>query len=89
MPHRWSSFQARRARIAAESVRLASKRVSKDSDVAVAVSTISGQPITSSITLQELLRRPHLHYRYSCYPMVYLGMTHFIKAFRQDRSSLN
>ncbi|MEW5301873.1 MAG: hypothetical protein WDW36_004701 [Sanguina aurantia] len=58
----WSSFRARRARIAAESARLASKRVGKDSDVAVAVSAISGQPVTASITLQELLRRPHLHY---------------------------
>jgi hypothetical protein len=51
------------ARIDAEKLRLATTRVSETSDLAVAAAAVSGQQLLRSITLQELLRRPHIHHR--------------------------
>eukprot|EP00877_Chromochloris_zofingiensis_P008969 jgi/Chrzof1/4325/Cz14g08280.t1 len=48
--------------IEAEKVRLASTRVSEDSPLAEAVASTSGQQVVRSTTLEELVRRPHVHY---------------------------
>lgn len=50
-------------RISSEKQRLASVRVRETSDVARAAETLSGQAVSSAPTLEELLRRPHVHYR--------------------------
>ena len=50
-------------RISAEKQRLASVRVRETSDVARAAEALSGQAVSAAPTLEELLRRPHVHYR--------------------------
>lgn len=60
---RWAAYTAKQARIDAEKARLATTRVSETSPLAVAASAVSGQQLQRSITLQELLRRPHIHHR--------------------------
>eukprot|EP00878_Enallax_costatus_P025461 GHUV01027239.1.p1 GENE.GHUV01027239.1~~GHUV01027239.1.p1 ORF type:complete len:246 (+),score=74.67 GHUV01027239.1:995-1732(+) len=59
---RWSAYQQKQARIAAEKARLASSRVPENSELAAAVSAISGQALQRSQTLEEILRRPHIHH---------------------------
>lgn len=49
-------------RITAEKARLASTRVAEDSPVAAAAAAACAQPVVRSTTLEELLRRPHVHY---------------------------
>lgn len=49
-------------RIEAEKQRLASFRVQPDTPVAQAAATVSGQPVTGVISLEDILRRPHVHY---------------------------
>lgn len=51
------------ARIDAEKERLAKTRVRDDSPVARAAEAVSGQGVPELATLEELLRRPHVHYR--------------------------
>ncbi len=51
------------ARIAEEKQRLAAVRVREDSDLARAAGAISGQAVPAAATLEELLRRPHVHHR--------------------------
>jgi len=46
-----------------EKVRLASVRVKEDSALAAEVASVSGQQVPGAATLEELLRRPHVHYR--------------------------
>lgn len=50
-------------RITSEKQRLASVRVRETSDVARAAEALSGQAVSAAPTLEELLRRPHVHYR--------------------------
>lgn len=47
----------------AEKSRLSSTRVRADSPVAQAAGELSGHAVSGSPTLEELLRRPHVHYR--------------------------
>ena len=46
-----------------EKARLASVRVKEDSALAAEVASVSGQQVPGAATLEELLRRPHVHYR--------------------------
>ena len=46
-----------------EKTRLSSVRVKEDSALAAEVASISGQQLPAAATLEELLRRPHVHYR--------------------------
>ena len=46
-----------------EKVRLASVRVKEDCALAAEVASVSGQQVPGAATLEELLRRPHVHYR--------------------------
>jgi len=59
---RWRLFTEKQERIAAERQRLAAQRVAEGSEVASAASEASGQRVVRSTTLEELLRRPHIHY---------------------------
>ena len=51
------------AAVQQEKQRLASVRVKEDSALAAEVASISGQQVPGAATLEELLRRPHVHYR--------------------------
>lgn len=53
----------KQAAINAEKERLASVRVREDSTLAQEAAQISGQQVPSVASLEELLRRPHVHYR--------------------------
>jgi tRNA uridine 5-carboxymethylaminomethyl modification enzyme len=50
------------AKVEAEKARLSSVRVPETSPLAQAVEAVSGQKVVRSSTLEELLRRPHVHY---------------------------
>jgi hypothetical protein len=50
------------ARIEAESARLSSVRVPESAPVCAEAATLSSQPVIRATTLEELLRRPHVHY---------------------------
>ena len=56
------------ARVDDEKRRLASVRVREVSELAVAAGVISGQAVSAASTLEELLRRPHVHYRRGPHP---------------------
>jgi tRNA uridine 5-carboxymethylaminomethyl modification enzyme len=59
----WRRYEARRARIAAERARLHKTRVGPGDAVARAAAEASGQPVAAAgVTLEELLRRPHVHH---------------------------
>ncbi|CAL8463849.1 g3383 [Coccomyxa elongata] len=60
---RWRMFQDKQAAIDAEKERLASVRVREDSALAQEAAHISGQQVPGIASLEELLRRPHVHYR--------------------------
>lgn len=59
---RWAAYQSKQARIDAEKARLASTRVTEASPLAAAVAEASGQALQRAATLEELLRRPHVHH---------------------------
>ncbi|KAG2440518.1 hypothetical protein HYH02_010396 [Chlamydomonas schloesseri] len=59
---RWALFTAKQARIEAEKARLVATRVRADSPVAAEAGALSGHAVPGSPTLEELLRRPHVHY---------------------------
>lgn len=59
---RWAAFQQKQARIEAEKARLAATRISEASPLAAAVAEASGQAVQRAVTLEELLRRPHIHH---------------------------
>jgi len=62
-PERWAAFQAKRARVTAERARLAAARCAPASPLALdSVHITGGQALAQSVSLEELLRRPHLHY---------------------------
>jgi tRNA uridine 5-carboxymethylaminomethyl modification enzyme len=52
----------RQERIAVEKQRLASIRLPPADPLVQAASATSGQPVTGVISLEEVLRRPHVHY---------------------------
>ncbi|KXZ56465.1 hypothetical protein GPECTOR_1g416 [Gonium pectorale] len=60
---RWALYSSKQDRIQAEKARLAATRVRPDSPVAAAAAAASGHAVPGSPTLEELLRRPHVHYR--------------------------
>lgn len=53
------------AAVDAEKERLAAVRVREDSELALQAAAISGQQVPATATLEELLRRPHVHYRHA------------------------
>ncbi|KAG9457192.1 hypothetical protein H6P81_001700 [Aristolochia fimbriata] len=59
---RWKLYQDKQSRIASEKVRLKEVRVS-GGDLITDISSLCGQPIKSSSTLESLLKRPHVHYK--------------------------
>ncbi|KAF8064511.1 mnmG [Scenedesmus sp. PABB004] len=63
---RWAAFSAKQARVEEEKARLAATRVSETSALAAAVAAASGQPLARGATLEELLRRPHVHHGLLC-----------------------
>lgn len=58
---RWAAFTAKQTRIEQEKARLAGTRVTEASPLAAAVAAASGQALARPATLEELLRRPHVH----------------------------
>ena len=52
-------------RIANERARLAATRVRPGDAAALAVEAVYGQPVHGGTSLEELLRRPHVHYQYA------------------------
>lgn len=59
---RWALFEAKMARLDAEKRRLAATRVAEGAPVARAAAEASGQAVARAATLEELLKRPHVHY---------------------------
>ena len=59
---RWRRFEEKLDRIDKEQRRLESLRVQPDSEIALAVSSVSGQAVPSVSSLADLLRRPHVHF---------------------------
>jgi tRNA uridine 5-carboxymethylaminomethyl modification enzyme len=59
---RWALFQAKQARIQAERVRLAHHKCVPGSPLALAAVEVTQQALEQHLSLEELLRRPHLHY---------------------------
>jgi len=59
---RWDMFTQKKARIAEERKRLAGIRLPETAAAAVEASQLSGQAVLRATTLEELLRRPHVHY---------------------------
>jgi hypothetical protein len=53
---------APQAKVEAEKARLLAVRVPESSALAQDVAAVSGQKVVRSSTLEELLRRPHVHY---------------------------
>jgi tRNA uridine 5-carboxymethylaminomethyl modification enzyme len=61
--HRWATFTAKQERLAAEHVRLRTTRCAPGSPLAeAAVQVTGGQALLQNVSLEELLRRPHLQY---------------------------
>ncbi len=63
--HAMTPHACAQAAVQQEKQRLASVRVKEDSPLAAEVASISGQQVPGAATLEELLRRPHVHYRYA------------------------
>ncbi|GLI68765.1 hypothetical protein VaNZ11_013256 [Volvox africanus] len=59
---RWRIYSEKQARIEAEKSRLTACRIRADSDAARDAAELSGHAVPASLTLEELLRRPHVHY---------------------------
>lgn len=59
---RWRLFEEKQHRIVEEKLRLASTRIEETTPLGQAVIEQSKQPINRKVTLEEVLRRPHLHY---------------------------
>jgi hypothetical protein len=60
--HHQSRVVRSQDRIAVEKQRLASVRLPPADPLVLAASVTSGQPVTGVISLEEVLRRPHVHY---------------------------
>jgi len=60
----WGRFEQKRARLEAEGERLRSVRFdpAKERALTADVEAVSGQPLRRHTTLEEALRRPHVHY---------------------------
>lgn len=60
---RWSSFLQKQARIQSELQRLRTTRISETAPLSREAAELSGQNVSSNApTLEEILRRPHVHY---------------------------
>lgn len=62
MVHLLTFFHRLQERMAAEAKRLANTRVQPEAPVAMAAAAKSGQPLTKVVSLEEILRRSHVHY---------------------------
>ena len=73
-----------------ERERLSSVRVKEDSALAAEVASISGQQVPAAATLEELLRRPHVHYRSAAMHLLrgVLSLSYIYKAKCQAHSML-
>jgi len=59
---RWALFTGKRARLEAEAARLRGTRLAPSSPLALAAVAATDQALVQSCTLEELLRRPGIHY---------------------------
>ena len=61
--HRWAAFTQKQGRITAEQARLKATRCAPGSPLALAaVEASGGQALLQNVSLEELLRRPHVQY---------------------------
>lgn len=63
---RWAQFEGKRKRMQAERARLGAVRIPESAGAAVEAERVGGQAVGRAVTLEELLRRPHVHYRCEC-----------------------
>lgn len=59
---RWGLFVEKQAKISAEKARLLQTKIGVESPLAGEIATVSEQALRTAVTLDNLLRRPHVHY---------------------------
>ncbi|KAK9827919.1 hypothetical protein WJX74_009203 [Apatococcus lobatus] len=59
---RWQAFQQKQRSIEAEKERLASIRIRAESELGVETGEVAGQAVSGLLSLDAILRRPHVHY---------------------------
>lgn len=59
---RWQLFQSKQANIIAEKERLHETRIKEQDELGIMIATDTQQKIKNSVSLADLLRRPHFHY---------------------------
>ncbi|XP_020573569.1 uncharacterized protein LOC110019984 isoform X2 [Phalaenopsis equestris] len=59
---RWALYASKQSMISEEKQRLKTVHISARDDLASEVSRLSGQPVKDSSTLENILKKPHVHY---------------------------
>ncbi|KAK9863497.1 hypothetical protein WJX84_000775 [Apatococcus fuscideae] len=59
---RWQSFQQKQRSIETEKERLAGERVRAEGALGIETGQLAGQPVSGMLSLDAILRRPHVHY---------------------------